>query len=289
MSTQSIIPENPELRSTRIGCHTGTKPLKGRFHHAKLRARASDIPLGVFLFVKYLTVAVALTATTYGDDANIAQNLDHRRIANEGQAKKNAAEAEFERRLRIADEDKRIAVEEEARKQKEKYAELEARRSKDVNWQLVLASGVAMFTIVSYVLTRRRELAWKRTEFLCVQAHYFDNDSVLVEVVTILEGRHADITRSQVFDGETGIDDPTRRLYLQKFDKLLNLLWRLSYAHLNTKTLSLGELEAFGWYFWLISESHTMVEYCDTNGFEEINIVIKKLKPRWEREDSRHT
>jgi hypothetical protein len=101
-----------------------------------------------------------------------------------------------------------------------------------INWQLVVASGLAVFTILSYVLTRRRELAWRRTEFLCAQSHYLDNDPVLVETVTILEGRHANITLCQVFDNDSGIDEATQRQYLQKMDKLLNLLWLLCYAPL---------------------------------------------------------
>ena len=135
-------------------------------------------------------------------------------------------------------------------------------------------------------LTRRRELAWKRTEFLFAQAHYFDNDPVLVEIVTILEGRHVTLTVDQIFDPASGLDASTRKEYLQKFDKLLDFLWRLCFACLETKTLSLKEIEAFGWYFWRISESQLLFDYCDNYGFEEILIVIKKQRPLWEEADS---
>src|ERR1035437_5590315 len=104
-----------------------------------------------------------------------------------------------------------------------------------VNWQVFIAFVLAVFTIISYVHTRRRELAWKRTEFLCAQSQYLDNDPILVEVVTILEGRHAEVTTAHIFEGDAKID-PARQLHLQKFDKLFNFLWRMSYAYLTMKT-----------------------------------------------------
>jgi hypothetical protein len=154
-----------------------------------------------------------------------------------------------------------------------------------INGQLVVASVVAAFSMVTYVLTRRRELAWKRTEFLFAQAHYFENDPVLVEMVTILEGRHRALTVDQIFDPASELNASTRQEYLQKCDKLLDFLWRLCFACLETKTLSLKEIEAFGWYFWRISENPLLFDYCDNYGFEEIIIVIKKQRPVWEEAD----
>lgn len=94
---------------------------------------------------------------------------------------------------------------------------------------------------------------------------------------TILEDRNVNVTAANIFEGDTGLD-PARHLYLQKFDKLFNFLWRISYAHLRMKTLSLQELDAFGWYFTLIGESPAMDKYCDDNGFDEINIVVGRLQ-----------
>jgi hypothetical protein len=68
------------------------------------------------------------------------------------------------------------------------------------DWQLIVAVGVAFFTVVSYILNRRRELAWRRTEFLCAQSQYLDNDADLVEMVKILEDRHSSIAVAHIFD-----------------------------------------------------------------------------------------
>src|SRR5215831_8609008 len=138
------------------------------------------------------------------------------------------------------------------------------------NVQLGITVVLALFTIGSYFLTRRRELAWRRTEFLCRQSEYLDSDPVLLETITILENRHPELTISAIFAPEaetTALDSRTRQQYLQKFDKLLNLLWRLCYAFLETKTISIKELDGFGWYLWKISKNPALVAYCEENGF----------------------
>jgi hypothetical protein len=150
------------------------------------------------------------------------------------------------------------------------------------NWQFLLAVAVALFSVTSYILTRRRDLAWKRTEFLFKQAEYLDNDTVLVEVMTILENRHPHIRIEDLFDGSDSMGIPNRQEYIQKLDKFLSLLWRLCYAYLETKTLSTKEVEAFGWYLWLISEQPQLTNYCEEYGFDDINTVIGKLKKGWD-------
>jgi len=149
-----------------------------------------------------------------------------------------------------------------------------------MNWQIIIAFGVAVFSIASYVLTRRRELAWRRTEFLCAQSQYLDTDPELSEVVRILEDRDDCITIDQIF-GSGDLADSKRNEYLARMDKLLNFLWRLCYATLKLKTLSKKEIEGFSWYLWRISQNPSMVEYCENNGFEDINTVIALLAPSW--------
>jgi hypothetical protein len=146
-----------------------------------------------------------------------------------------------------------------------------------MSWDVLIASVTVIFSVISYVLSRRRELAWKRTEFLCSQSQYLDDDPVLVEVVTILEGRHPTITATDIFDGKS-VDPGKQREYQQKFDKLLNFLWRICYAYETLRTISDTEVEGFGAYFWRISKIPVVVDYCEHNGFAEINAVTRKLK-----------
>ena len=95
------------------------------------------------------------------------------------------------------------------------------------NWQPILGFATAIGTVIGYFLTRWNELAWKRTEFLCSQAHYLDNDPVLVETIKILEERHPTLKVNDIFDSESTLDEEKRKDYRQRFDKLLNFLWRL--------------------------------------------------------------
>ena len=106
------------------------------------------------------------------------------------------------------------------------------------NWQLVLTLATAIGAVVGYILTRQYEMAWKRTEFICAQLQYLDNDPDLIEMVKILEGRHPSITIRQIYDSDSSLDEVERKNYQQRFDRFLNFLWQSCFAHLNLKTLS---------------------------------------------------
>ncbi|MFH1851166.1 MAG: hypothetical protein ABIA75_02365 [Candidatus Neomarinimicrobiota bacterium] len=146
------------------------------------------------------------------------------------------------------------------------------------NWELTLGFAAAIGTVIGYFLTRRNELTWKRTEFICTQAHYLNNDPVLVETVQILEERHPTLKVNDIFDSKSTLDEEKRNDCKQRFDKLLNFLWQLCYAYLEVKTLSRKEVEGFGWYFHRISRFPALVDYCENNGFEDINVVTRKLR-----------
>src|SRR6266436_6349979 len=104
-----------------------------------------------------------------------------------------------------------------------------------------IAAVAIIVSVISYGLTRRRELAWKRTEFLSNQAKYLEADPSLVEAITILEDRHATVTVERLFGDESDLDESMRGAYRQMFDKLLGFLWRLCYAYRTMKTLSSKE------------------------------------------------
>jgi hypothetical protein len=147
-----------------------------------------------------------------------------------------------------------------------------------MNWSLLIAALAIIVSVITYALTRRRELAWRRTEFIVTQAQYFDNDDDLLEVVRILEDRHPVVNLSMIFDETSEFDPEKRAYYKQKCDKMFNFLWRLCYAYDQVKTLSRKEVEGFGWYFWRISKFPAVVDYLENNGYEDINTVTRKLK-----------
>ena len=137
--------------------------------------------------------------------------------------------------------------------------------------------GDVIFSVIAYVLTRRQELAWSAQNSWW-RRRIFDNDKDLLEVVIILEDRHPVVTLSMIFDEDSNFDPQKRTEYKQKCDKLFNFLWRICYAYDQVKTLSRKEVEGFGWYFWRISKFPAVVDYCENNGYEDINTVTKKLE-----------
>ena len=100
-----------------------------------------------------------------------------------------------------------------------------------MNYEFLIAAITVIISVVTYALTRRRELAWKRTEFMVAQAQYFDNDKDLIEVVRILEDRHPVVTLSMIFEEPHDLEPDKQMDYKQKCDKLFNFLWRLCYAY----------------------------------------------------------
>jgi hypothetical protein len=145
-----------------------------------------------------------------------------------------------------------------------------------MHWELLIAALAFAFSVTSYTFTRSKELAWRRTEFLCAQLQHLDTDLDLVKAVRILEDR-AEITIADIFDPETTLDKEKLNEYLQRMDKLLNFFWRISYAFLETQTITQKEVEGFGWYYWRISQFPLLLTYCQANGYGKINATIKAL------------
>jgi hypothetical protein len=138
------------------------------------------------------------------------------------------------------------------------------------NWKDLLLFLLAGVGIWQYFDRRRRELAWKRTEFLFKQARLLDSDQDMSDAVQILEGRHPAIKLEDIFGSEENRTRREQSEYLHKFDKLLNLLDRVAYAVLQRGTLSVKEAANFGWYLERIAKQSALVEYCKREGFRDI-------------------
>lgn len=133
----------------------------------------------------------------------------------------------------------------------------------------MIAFLIVGFSIWKYFNARKNELVWKRTEFLFEQARLLDSDPDISEAIKILEDRHQSISLEEVFEGNKD--------YLQKFDKLFNLLDRIAYATIYQKTLSIDEVVNFGWYLRKIKNKPLVVDYCNNNGFLDIIKLAGKI------------
>ncbi len=145
------------------------------------------------------------------------------------------------------------------------------------NWDKLLGFIIAIGGGFKYFDARRRELAWKRTEFLFAQAAFLDTDKDMGEVVQIIEGRHARIAIESLFKPNGDADTDSQGDTWQNIDKLLNLLDRIAYSVLKLKTLDIDEARNFGWYLEKIGNNALMRGYCEKNGYPDIVKLAEKI------------
>lgn len=145
---------------------------------------------------------------------------------------------------------------------------------------MIAALSAAIWAIITYFLTRQRELSWKRTEFIVEQSAYLDNDAEMRECTLILYGKHPTLSVDDFLNAEItqSIDDPTLSQLVIKFEKYLNFIWRIAYAHLILGTLTKKDLLAFGVYLLAIQYNDGLREYCLNKGYEEIVTAAAKIE-----------
>ena len=137
-------------------------------------------------------------------------------------------------------------------------------------------------------LNRRREAAWKRTEFMFTQLRFLDTDPGISEAVGVLEGWNSAVTIDDVFSGMSRLSPEGRMKYRAHFDRFFNLLWCVSYAYLELKTITWKEVGGFGWYLWRVQTTPALADYCRDNGFSEVLTAAAALskKEKWDQDES---
>ena len=105
-------------------------------------------------------------------------------------------------------------------------------------------------------------------EFLFNEAKYLDNDEDIIEAVKILSNENPNVTIEKIFGDNS--DSDLRNKYIVGFEKLFNLLDRLSHAYFSLGTLSLEEIRNFSWYLREITKSSKLLKYCEDNGYGDV-------------------
>jgi hypothetical protein len=59
-------------------------------------------------------------------------------------------------------------------------------------------------------------------------------------------------------------------LLYQKFEHFISFLWMLAYAYLELKSLTLKDLNAFGFWFECVCRHPGLHDYCVKEGYEEV-------------------
>lgn len=131
------------------------------------------------------------------------------------------------------------------------------------NWKIIFGLVAGIWTVIQFLTSRRRDLAWRRTEFIISQSVYLDTDPEMRECTLILYGKHPTLRVSDFLRmWEQGPDEADDSQIILKFEKYLNFLWRIAYAHLVLKTITRIDLVAFGAYFHAINQHSELKEYC---------------------------
>ena len=146
------------------------------------------------------------------------------------------------------------------------------------NWQYLSAligGGVGFWR---FLVSRRDDLAWRRTEFLFKQAQYLESDTNMREMLQILGDNHQTIGIGDILSEDSSISDDERFRLRNNLDHLLNFFDRVYYAHATAKTLSKEEVRVFEWYLSEISETEELAQYCRKSGFQDVLKLSKELQ-----------
>ena len=149
----------------------------------------------------------------------------------------------------------------------------------------VLIAAIALaWGITSYWLSKKNTLSLERTKFIFENLRFFETDPLMQMANQIVNGLAADFTIDtflNVMNAKNGTPEQIKRC--TALENYLNFLWRIAYAHFALKTVTIDDVDAFGYYFYLISQHEGLMSYCVYEGFEEIIDAIEKLKPIWDQ------
>lgn len=143
------------------------------------------------------------------------------------------------------------------------------------NWTQIIALLGAGIGIWKYLDARNNELNWKKTEFIFEQAQYLDNDLDVIKAIKVISGNEPGITIDEIF-GE-GYDQEIRTKYIIGFEKIFNLLDRLSHAFYTLKTLNKAGIRNFSWYLREIENNSRLLKYCENNGYQDVIKLIQDI------------
>jgi len=142
----------------------------------------------------------------------------------------------------------------------------------------LVAIPAGLFAIYTYYDTRGREFALKRTELLLAQGRLLDEDPVMSEALSVLDGRHAYFNVRDIFDAGSNISRTDRDRMMAAFDKLLNFFERIHHVTFRTKGLTLGEAVNFAWYLGKITSCKELKEYCQESYYDVLELAGKVEK-----------
>jgi hypothetical protein len=145
------------------------------------------------------------------------------------------------------------------------------------HWTDVLALAVALGAVWKYFLSRKDELAWRRSEMIFKLGDRLDTDPRISRAIDLLYDRFPGTHVTQLFSEEGQPHEALHPALLSDMDTLLNFLARISHAHLKLQALSIAEVQTFGAHFQSIVVIDRLRRYCANNGYSDVVTMAERI------------
>lgn len=132
------------------------------------------------------------------------------------------------------------------------------------------AIWAAVWAVIQFSDSRKRDITWKRTELLFRIGEQLDSNPRFIAALGLLEDRDHRTQLQEFFEFQESDLLKDGKDLRQNLDALFNLFERIAHAVYVTKTLSIDEASCFGWYLQRILDTEPLKKYCEENGFEDV-------------------
>ena len=169
-------------------------------------------------------------------------------------------------------------------------------------WSIIL-SAISTFMVVivafagaiKYLQERRRdrevrqeELAWRKTQFILELADDFEKDAQYQTVKRLLSygvGLPKNSALDRILGNNTNILNKSEMKLRYAIDDYLDFFDRLYHFTFVTRSLSIPEIEVFGWYIAQIGDTKEICDYANSAGFEDVIRLSLEIQKLFEKKD----
>jgi len=142
---------------------------------------------------------------------------------------------------------------------------------------LAAAFAGTIWAIYTFINERREDRRWKQVEFLLDLNQRFFDDIEIRDCIRRLDNEHQHKELERIFQSERASLKRDEIQVLEKFRSLFQFLDNL-YRCFAMKTLSLDQINLFGWYLYRINSVAFLRNHCREHGFNNVIVLAEKLE-----------
>lgn len=142
----------------------------------------------------------------------------------------------------------------------------------------ILAALIGLFaTLYTFVSQQRENRRWKQTEFLLRLNQDFFKDTHIRECIDYLERDEEDGIINTLFVKRYAELTEKEKTLMRKFENLFQFFSQIRVLQKNN-TLTLEQVNLFGWYLHKIKKNFNIHNYCLKNGFSDVIDLASDLE-----------